>query len=228
MRGRAAGLLAGLFALAACVQEARMRLPLAPAAEMEELALVGIGAGEVGRFTIGEAEGEYSRGGERVDAFDTTSAAGGTSFSLRGGSPGAQVTGFCQFSQKDVALGRGVTATVEPLFLQCNFERGGAPVGDVELNAGGLSGSERRGSMMFDGRMIEVKSVHKMQGSPLPTGMPLGYVFMDNGREIGGVDLNGGTKRVYLPRDPVLREAALTASVALAVFQEPEDTGLVD
>lgn len=228
MRVKVAAVIAGCLAMTACVQEARMRLPLAPAADLEEVALVGIGHGSAGTFTVAGAEGDYSRGGERLDAFEVTSAAGGTTFSLRGGPVREDLSAFCQFNQKDVRLGPGVTATVEPLFLQCNIDRAGAPAGDIELNAGGLSGSERRGTMMFEGRMLEVKSVHKLQGSPLPTTMPMGYVFLENGREIGGVDVNGGTKRVYLPSDPELREAALAASVALAVFQEPEDTGLVD
>ena len=221
-------LLVGVAALGACVQEARMRLPLAPAAELEEVALTGIGFSAAGTFTIAGAEGDYSRGGERVDAFEVTSAAGGSSFSLRGGPVGEDLSAFCSFSQKDVALSRSLTATVEPLFLRCTFDRESGQAGDLELSAGGISGSERHGSLLFDGRLLEVKSVHKMQGSPLPTGMPLGYVFLDQGREVGGVDLNGGTKRVYLPRDPELRQAALAASVALAVFQEPEDVGLVD
>jgi hypothetical protein len=228
MRVKVAAAIAGFLAMTACVQEARMRLPMAPAAELEEVALVGIGFRTAGSFTVAGAEGDYSRGGERVDAFEVTSAAGGTGFSLRGGPVREDLSGFCQFNQKDVRLGRGLTATVEPLFFHCGIDRSGAPIGDIEINAGGLSGSERRGTMMFDGRLLEIRSVHKVQGSPLPTDLPIGYVFLENGREVGGVDVNGGTKRLYLPRDPELREAALAASVALAVFQEPENTGLID
>lgn len=228
MRVKVAAVLAGFVAVTACVQEARMRLPLAPAAQMEQVALVGIGGRAAGGFTLAGREGDYSRGGERVDAYAVTDAAGGSSFTLRGAEGEPDLGGFCRFSQKDVALGRGITATVEPLFFQCNFDAGGEPAGDLELSASGLSSSERHGTLMFGGRIVEVRSVHKMQGSPLPTDLPIGYVFVAGGREIGGVDVNGGTKRVYLPRDPDLREAALAASVALAVFQEPESVGLID
>ena len=70
---------------------------------------------------------------------------------------------------------------------------------------------------------IGLASVHRLGAGSLPTASPVGYTLAADDGIVGAVDLNGGRKRLALPRDPQLREAALLGSMALALFRDPGD-----
>jgi hypothetical protein len=67
-----------------------------------------------------------------------------------------------------------------------------------------------------------MRSVHAVEGSLLPLGTPIGYVFERDGRAVGAVELNGLTPRLWLPAgDDDTRHASVAAAMALAVFWDP-------
>lgn len=75
--------------------------------------------------------------------------------------------------------------------------------------------------LVYEGREIAVRSIHRDIAGGLPTSTALGYSFSANGREIGAVDLNGLNKTLYVPRSGPDREAVIVASVALSTFWDP-------
>ena len=50
---------------------------------------------------------------------------------------------------------------------------------------------------------------------------PLGYRFVESGREVGAADLNGVTKTVFAPRAGGTREAVFAGSLALSILWDP-------
>ncbi|QPQ55256.1 hypothetical protein IC614_01155 [Allosphingosinicella flava] len=224
-------------ALAACSadisEKSRMRLPKTPEAEMEQLDITGIGFGQRGSFRIfnpatgsDEAGGNYVRSAGRAELFDFGGNVGRVEFTLNGDRIDGRLAAFCEYDEADTALSEAIEMTIKPFSYRCKMERDGFPIdAGLEIHARGIGGNERRGEIVFEGERLELRSVHKMKGGGLPSGTPVGYVFMKDGREIGGVDTNGiRTNRIYLPRDPGLQEAAMMASLALAIVWDPQDT----
>lgn len=213
-------------------EKARMRLPKAPAAEMEQLAITGLGYGQSGSFRIAntasgsdEAGGHYVRSASRAELFDFGGDAGRVEFILNGDRIDGRLAAFCSYNRADTALSGAVQMTLKPFSYRCKMERDGFPINAaLEIHERGAFANERRGTIIFEGERLELRSVHLMRGSKLPSNTPLGYVFMQDGREVGGVDTNGvKTNHIYLPRDPALHEAATIASLALAIVWEPQD-----
>ena len=113
-----------------------------------------------------------------------------------------------------------------PMALGCDVRSGGqiAPVMlEVQEAAADFTNREqRRGRVMIDGAALDIRSVHEIAGSPLPTAAPMGYVFERNGVAVGGVDLNNGPAVFEAPGATVAdRKAVLLAAVALSVFWDP-------
>ena len=67
--------------------------------------------------------------------------------------------------------------------------------------------AERRGRIDFNGTTVTMRSVHAVEGSPLPLGTPIGYVFERDGRAVGAIELNGLTPRLWLPAATTTRGA---------------------
>jgi hypothetical protein len=86
---------------------------------------------------------------------------------------------------------------------------------------GGLEG--RGGTVRFEDLELSVRSVHDLQGSPIPLAAPIGYLFEAGGRPVGAVEVNGDPAVVFLPdaADPRARRAVLYASIALALLWDP-------
>ena len=213
-------------------EEARMRLPKAPEAAMEEVAITGLGYGERGNFRIAnkasgqdEAGGIYVRRAHSGNFFDVGGDVGHVEFTLHGDQVRGKLAAFCRYSQGDVGVSDGVRLTFKPLSYSCKMERDGYPIeARLNINERALLSNERRGSVSFEGQTMELRSVHKMRGSKVPSGTPVGYVFLQDGKEIGGVDTNGlKINPVFLPRNSELRDAALMASIALFLFWDPGD-----
>ena len=224
--GRGFFLLACATALGGCgdiAEQSRMRLPNAPEAQMEQVALTGIGFGRRGSFHLGNSSGQYVRGSGTVGALGYDSTTGDVEFSLEGDDVEGTLSASCHFGQGDLQLTEALSMTVRPLSYRCDFERDGMPLpATLEIHQRGIGGNERRGEFVFEGQRMELRSAHKMKGGGLPSGTPVDYIFMQDGREIGGVDSNGlKLRHVYLPRNEALREAAMAASLALALVWDP-------
>ena len=69
---------------------------------------------------------------------------------------------------------------------------------------------------------LELRSVHRVQGSPLPLEAPIGYVFLADGRAVGAVELNGLSPRVWRPAVGLpLRDGVTHAALTLALLWDP-------
>jgi hypothetical protein len=211
--------------LAGCA-EVHMRMPAAPPESMEEAMLTGMGHEEIGRFSLAEVNGTFVRGSGAYKEHSKTEYESDGRFTASGGDVEGRLSADCAAYAAEI--GESISITTAPFSFRCTFERNGAPIdARLELNERKVGLSQREGLIFFRGRRIDLKSSHKIQETRFSTGLPAGYTFLVDGQEIGGIDLNGADKRVYLPRDPAYREAAIAASVALSLLREP-DTMFVD
>jgi hypothetical protein len=224
--------LAAGASLSACsIREARIATPSHFAAATERLELRGMGGGTSGDFELAGARGRFTRGAERLAILDPLLVrnSGGGSFRVEPSHLGADLAGECGYRERQVNAGP-IAVTPRRLTFRCAFGRDGRPI-DAELvlddpkgPLGTLHGrAERRGTLYFEGRRIGVRSIHRDESGGLPAPTALGYMFEEDGQEIGAVDLNGLNKTIFAPRDPVAREAVLAASLALSIFWDPAE-----
>lgn len=220
--------------LGACVREAHIAMPSELAAQTERLELRGMGGGTRGDFELAGARGHFTRSAERLGVLGDvlTKNRGGGSFRIEPSQLTGDLSGRCDYREREVNVGP-IALTPGRLVYVCEFARDGRPlradllIRDPKGALGTLHGrAERIGSMMFEGREIAIRSIHRDQGGGLPAPNALGYMFELDGREIGAVDLNGLNKTIYAPRSGPDREAVLAASLALSIFWDPENLEL--
>lgn len=188
--------------------------------------ITGIGAGERGSFAVGQNTGSFSRSATKLSFFDLFNMRdGGANFTLQGADfqNGLQVA--CTMRERAVTIDI-VEFKPGPMALGCDVRSNGqiAPVMlEVQEAAADFTNHEqRRGRVMVDGAALDIRSVHEIAGSPLPTAAPMGYVFERNGVAVGGVDLNNGPVVFEAPTASTAdRKAVLLAAVALSVFWDP-------
>jgi hypothetical protein len=217
-------------ALSGCmVREARIALAPGLAESAERIELTGMGGGRSGDFQLGQGSGTFTRSAERLGVFDPLLVRhrGGGAFRLRESTDGIELAGRCSYREGIVNAGP-VSVTPGRLVFHCDFARGGRRIDASFMIAhpksalGTLHGrDERTGMLVYEGREIAVRSIHRDIAGGLPTSTALGYSFSANGREIGAVDLNGLNKTLYVPRSGPDREAVIVASVALSTFWDP-------
>lgn len=217
-------------ALAACgaIQPARMQLP-DPLRTSAPVAIEGMTAGQRGEFRAAGFRGQYARSATRLEIFEDLAVfdRGRASYTLDGvlESP---LTANCTVRQTSMTIG---VIGFEPkkLAYECDFVTQGRAAGVLfTLQEGRAPGTpktlqaERRGRIDFRGTTLALRSVHAVEGSPLPLGNPIGYVFEQDGRAVGAVELNGLVPRLWLPAgDDDTRRAAVAAAMALAIFWDP-------
>lgn len=214
-----------LVPLAGCAA-AQMQLP-ANLATSERTEFQGIGGGSRGHYTAGGYAGDFERSSERLSYFDTLNEArGGSRFTLAG-AVSAPVEGRCRMRERSVDLG-WFEVTTRPMAYRCEFARGGRPLDAwlelQEQNGPGtaINRYERRGAIAFGDDLVEIRSVHHIAGTPLPTSTPIGYVFELDGHPVGAVELNGSPVLTVEPGTaPELRETLTLAALALGVFWDP-------
>lgn len=226
-RGMLTAAAAAALLLGGCgIREAHIAMPGDLTAASEPLRLRGIGGGTRGSFDLEGAPGSFTRSAERLGIFDPLLVrnSGGGSFRLAGAS--GDLAGRCRFVEREVTIGN-IAVTPDRLRFSCGFARDGRPTAaelvleDPKSAFGTVHGrSERRGILYFEGEEIEVRSIHRDQGGGLPAPHAIGYMFAQDGREIGAVNLNGA-RTIYAPRDPRVREAVIAAGIALALFWDP-------
>ena len=200
-----------------------MERPDAPPGAMEDAVLSGIAPGIYkGDFAIAGVVGPFERGAEWRRGGFGRSKEGGAHFVARGPGVDGVVAGDCRFDagdgrSKNDAYGQG------RLRYRCQFERNGREIdAHLELQEERGFHDERSGYLFYRGERIEIRSTHDSAVAGQPSSSPRGYTMSVNGQDIGGVDLTSDHKRVYLPRDPAYREAAIVGSVALALFLDPD------
>jgi hypothetical protein len=227
---KAVAAIAGVMALSGCIEEAHIASPSAVASSTERLELRGMGGARKGNFELGSSSGEFMRSSRELGGFGFVDKAGGGSFTLTGPLVDGELSGRCRFHEQEVSLGSNVSVLSAPVIYSCVFDRGGRPIeADLVLeqasdSAAAMARYERKGELRFEGQRIALRSIHHFEGGKLPTRTPLGYSFSENGREIGAIDLNGGNKTIFAPRDQRQREAIVAASLALSVFWDPADS----
>lgn len=217
-------LLAGVaVTLGGCTLD-EMEMPNAPPGALEDAVLSGIAPGIYrGEFAIAGVVGPFERGEDRYRMGGERNKEGGAHFVARGPGVDGAVSGDCQFRASDYGS-NSLSYRQKPLRYRCRFERNGREIdAHLELEEQASYRDERAGFLFYRGERIEIRSSHNGALTTHPSSSPLGYTMSVNGQDIGGVDLTAGEhKRVYLPRDPAYREAAIIGSVALALFLDPD------
>jgi hypothetical protein len=218
--------LAAAVSLSACaITPAEMARPAALAGA-SAVPISGIGGGQKGSFTVAGNSGAFSRTATHLSVFDIFNARdGGASFTLQGADfrDGLQVA--CTMRERSITLDI-VEFKPAPMALGCDVKAAGrsAPAMlEIQESAPDLTNrQQRRGAVMIDGARLDIRSVHEIAGSLLPTSQPMGYVFERNGIAIGGVDLNNGPMMLQgAAASEADRKAVLLAAVALSVFWDP-------
>lgn len=210
---RAAPLIASL-ALAACVTlpTARMALPVGLEAATP-LRFEGLGAGRSGRFTLEGQAVTFRRMGDALSVFDRLRLDRvSVEFELAG-NVRANTQGRCDGRAVGVTVGI-VDTPAQPLVLNCRFT--GPVAGELLLKEPRLAGAgirqAREGQASFGAVVIDIRSVHALQGSRLPLAQPAGYRLMIQGRDVAALELTGGA--------PVLRRAAGLDEATLAALTQ--------
>jgi hypothetical protein len=204
--------------LCACagLPSARMALP-EPLAAQTPTTVQGLGAGRQGEFTLGKERGRFERGADRLTVFDVL-AFDRVSAHYRS----ATTSATCRGRQTEATLGV-LTGAPRPFEFRCRFD--GAFAGELELNgragAGGTQ-QQRSGRLVAGAVVIDIVSVHRLQGTPLPIAFPAGYLLTVEGRPVGAVELTDTRPRVWLPAGPQsVTTAATHAAITLALLWDP-------
>lgn len=214
--------LALLAAACAALPPARMQLP-AELASAEPVPLQGLKAGRSGEFELEGQRGRYQRSASRLAWFDglvgLDQANAGYTWLVDG--PSATTTS-CRGRQTTSDIGI-LALTPRPFELRCDYR--GAWSAQLTLTGTGAAAGtrqERRGWLQTPAGALELRSVHRVQGSPLPLEAPIGYVFLADGQPVGAVELNGLTPRVWRPAaGSPLRDGVTHAALTLALLWDP-------
>ena len=208
----AAAAAASIAAGCASLPPAEMELPAVLATTAPQT-IEGLKAGRSGQLQVAGETARYERGASRLDVFGVIALArDGTAASCKLiGNTGA--VGVVQVPLKRAAYA-------------CEYRRDGAPLPQrLELQAIDTAygtRDERRGRFSAGTTVVELQSVHRVQGSSLPLAAPIGYVFSHEGRPIGAVELNGLKPRLWRLDAPAqVAEAVTHAAIALALLWDP-------
>jgi hypothetical protein len=228
--------LAAIAMLAACAtgQPARMALPAA-LSDHETVPITGIGGDRRGTFQVGPYQGTFARSDSRLAVFDPVyeRRGGRTTITLVGPIGERPLKAECSVRERTITLGI-VSFKPEPMSLGCALTGGTAgSTGRIELqeSAEGLGGmmmrQERRGELVLEGRTLRIRSVHDLAGSPIQTGTPIGYLFEQDGRPVGAVEVNGTPViRIARTADGATYRAVLIGALALGLFWDPANSPL--
>lgn len=227
MRGLSA--LLPLALLSACAA-AQMQLPahLADTAS-ERITFENMSGWRHGRFTAGEYSGGYERGLDRLSLFSLVKLTDGhAEFTVAGPGISSTIEGFCHVRERALTFD-DLEFKPGRMAFGCDLSADGRPIpARFELQesreglAAKLTRNARRGEIALAGEIVGFRSVHRIEGGALPVENPIGYVFEQDGREIGALQLNGKPVLI-LPAGTSLdrRRAMIVASVALATFWDP-------
>jgi hypothetical protein len=236
LRAAIAGALALSAAACASIQPAQMAVPASLEATTETLPMTGIGGWTKGDFAFAGHDIAYARSETRLSVFGLVERnAGYTRYTMRGPSISDEIGVDCNMREINLTLGDAAFTPTKMAF-GCDFTANGLPfparfeLQEIREGLGGmLNKKERRGEIALDRVILEIRSVHKLVGTPIEMASPIGYVFLKDGQPVGAVELNG-TPQVKLPvtDDVALRRAVITGAVTLALFWDPANSALGD
>jgi hypothetical protein len=216
-----------LAVLAGCasVRPATMVLPEDLAAESSEVTVRGLGGGRKGEFSVAGHRGSFTRSADRLDVFEVVSFDwGGSSLTIEGADIPVPAAAKCGLRQV-TARYKIVQFAARPLAYECDYTGANATLSLQEAKDGKdwlVSRARRRGQASVDDYLLELRSVHELEGTPLTVEAPFGYVLEHAGRAVGAIELNGSTPRLWLPaQDAALRRAVLLAALPLALLWDP-------
>jgi len=211
-----------------------MRVPEALQTTTGEYAVADLGGGTRGTFRVGEHGGSFRRAESRLQFFDVLDLrAGSASYVLTGPLVEGQIEANCKMRERLLNLG-DFTVLAQPMAYGCDFTVNGRTFParfEIQEARSGLTGAlmkaERRGEIALDRVILQIQSVHDLEGSPLQLATPIGYVFLLAGQPVGAIELNG-VPRLLLPLgdDVPLQRAVIAAGIALAVFWDPAESQL--
>jgi hypothetical protein len=209
----------------ASVRPATMVLPEGLAAETSEAVVQGLGGGRKGEFTVAGHRGSFTRSADRLDVFEIVSFDwGGSSVTIEGIDIPVPTAAKCGLRQV-TARYKIVEFAAKPLAYECDYTGASATLSLQEAKQGKdwlVSRARRRGQARVDDYLLELRSVHELDGTPMTVEAPFGYVLEHAGRAVGAIELNGSTPRVWLPaEDAALRRAVLLAAMPLALLWDP-------
>lgn len=220
---RRAAAMAALILLGACagLQTARIELPV-PLAQAVPLTMEGpIGAAQ-GTFALGATRGRFERQASRIELFNRLAQdRAALSYTLEP----EGVRADCKLIGNTATLGV-LQLPLKRAAYACSFSRDGQPLPQqLELQAVDAAAGtreERRGRFVAGSVTLEVQSLHRVQGSPLPLSAPVGYVLRHQGEPVAALDLNDLRPRLWLraPSEAVAT-AVMQAVPALALLWDP-------
>jgi hypothetical protein len=222
--------LAGLTAGLMFVTPLAAQTPMTEAAQQLELkprrapGLLGYG------YDLAEYTGETATRSSSFRAFGQAISRDSARTRFQVASPSiAGMEAECSGGQRRTQLG-WIAFEREDLSYACVFSRDGQPVEgasfELALQKAGLlarmSQPQRAGERTSDGQTIRVQT-QRIGGVPLPTGRVAGYVFLKEGREIGGIDFNRiMSPAIYLPPPGSPdRDIAALAALSILFFADP-------
>jgi len=209
--------------LAACgtIREARMSIPETLAATPEE-SFGKSGWGRSGSFPLGAQTVRYERGADRLSLFETFSY-GRAPLRINLLGPQGERRADCAARQGELSVGVLVGAT-KPWTLSCDWQGGTDAAGRLHIGEGRVQWAvqTREGEYQRGSLRLQLRSVHRLDGSPLAQPQAVGYEMLLEGRVVGSVDLSRGTPVLRRP-DAVtpLGQAVTEAALALALVWEP-------
>jgi hypothetical protein len=219
---RVAALLAtSVLGACAALPAARIELPdsLTTVAPLTMESPIGVARGQ---FRFGDLQGSFERQASRLDLFGRLAQDRAlVSYTLQPDGLRAD----CKLIGNTATLGV-LQLPIKRAHYACTFSRDGQPLPQrlylrVEDAAAGTR-EERRGSFVAGGITLDVQSLHRVQGSPLPLPAPVGYVMRHQGQVVAAIDLNDVRPRLWQRAPDAAGSAAvLQAGLALALLWDP-------
>lgn len=231
-------LFACLLATTGCAAfpPAQMRLPPSLAEFGIRMPVEGISGWTRGRFRAGEFSGTYERSEERLAFFDTfIRNSGHSDFQIEGPAISSTIEAECRMRERVLDFGIA-EFTPKRMAYRCQFTADGYAMRarfelqEVRSGIGGaLNRRARRGEIALGGEILQIRSVHRLEGSPLEMATPIGYLFEQRGRDVGALELNGAPVIVLADDidEGVVRTMTI-AAMALAIFWDPANSALSD
>ena len=213
--------------LAACAP-AQMRLPTTLAEAPERTEFAGIGGRPSGEFVAGPYRGKFKRSLDQFTFFETdVDRVGRASFTVAGPAIGSTIEGRCGMIESAVDLGV-VEVTSRPMAYGCHLTAEGRPVAagfelrEVVGGGSAITRYERRGEISIGGTSLQIRSVHNLAGTAMPSLTPVGYLFEQDGRQIAALELTGRPALIGLSGlDGATARTVVVGAVALAIFWDP-------
>ncbi|ANY20866.1 hypothetical protein A6F68_02367 [Tsuneonella dongtanensis] len=208
----------------------------AVAARGEVLRIDGAGWGRSGHFAIAPAgtAGTFQRSAKATAVNGEKLALGDLKVTLAGGEFDG-LSAECAHSRETFEIteqvSRGTTIQSSyltgPYLLTCGFYRGEAAIGGIAMHEEVANDVRtlRSGRVEVGEVRMRLTSLHSGPGLALPTGEPLGYAMTYGSGDEAVLFVNGGDRRLALPkngRDE--RAAAMLAGVALSLVWDPGDS----